>query len=676
MKNATYFLICLLLFLACTKEKNNNTPKTAASDSLSYYFEWANSDSFPYKVKQIYTQRALAIVNKQVNDSMHRVFLLRVANRYYNMNDFKKYGKIVLQLKDEAQKAKDTFYMAKANDYLGDYYRKTGVVDSAYYYYFNAEKMFVRVNKPYNLARTRLNKAILLYYQDDYLASEIACFNALRAISQIEAIDLEFECLDLLGLNYNGLGDYEKALEYNIKAFNVIDYSVIPSWNQTRATSLNNLGFIFLSQKNYKEAIKCFEKALKEANLLKDNPSLFGILYDNLAYSKFKNKETKDVVRLFEQSLAIKLHLKEFKATVSTNTRLSEFYAWQRDTLKALEYCEKALFYANKLKNDQIKLFPLKQMALLNTKKALEYTDEYMRINDSLQINERNLRNKFTRIEYETDKIKTEYSTLEDKNRRLVIIFAIVTAMGILLYIIMSQKARNKELLYKQMQQEANEEIYNLLITQQDAIEINRVEEKKRVAQELHDGVLGRMFGIRMNLDVLNNFNDDLAIEQRKDYLKELKYIEQDIREISHDLNREKSELINNFVAIVNHLFEEQRKTFDSKLVSTIDATINWGAMPNLIKINLYRIIQESLHNCNKYAQASTIIVELKNDKGDLILLIQDDGQGFDPDAKKQGIGLKNMKARIDECKGSFDIKSKKEIGTLITVIIPLTNTF
>ena len=214
------------------------------------------------------------------------------------------------------------------------------------------------------------------------------------------------------------------------------------------------------------------------------------------------------------------------------------------------------------------------------------------------------------------------------------------------------------------------------MITQQDAIEINRVEEKKRVAQELHDGVLGRMFGIRMNLDVLNNFNDDLAIEQRKDYLKELKNIEQDIREISHDLNREKSELINNFVAIVNHLFEEQRKTFDSKLVSTIDATINWGAMPNLIKINLYRIIQESLHNCNKYAQASTIIVELKNDKGDLILLIQDDGQGFDPDAKKQGIGLKNMKARIDECKGSFDIKSKKEIGTLITVIIPLTNTF
>jgi signal transduction histidine kinase len=79
------------------------------------------------------------------------------------------------------------------------------------------------------------------------------------------------------------------------------------------------------------------------------------------------------------------------------------------------------------------------------------------------------------------------------------------------------------------------------------------------VAQELHDGVLGRMFGVRMNLDSLNKFHDELAMDQRNSYLSELKNIEQDIREISH-LNRGKSELINNFVAIVDNLLEEQRK--------------------------------------------------------------------------------------------------------------------
>jgi signal transduction histidine kinase len=53
-------------------------------------------------------------------------------------------------------------------------------------------------------------------------------------------------------------------------------------------------------------------------------------------------------------------------------------------------------------------------------------------------------------------------------------------------------------LLYKQQQQKANEDIYNL-ISQQNTIETNRVEERKKGCQELHDGVLGRMFGVRMN---------------------------------------------------------------------------------------------------------------------------------------------------------------------------------
>jgi signal transduction histidine kinase len=96
------------------------------------------------------------------------------------------------------------------------------------------------------------------------------------------------------------------------------------------------------------------------------------------------------------------------------------------------------------------------------------------------------------------------------------------------------------------------------MISQQNTIETNRLQEKKRVAQELHDGVLGRMF-CKNEFDSLNKIQDDKAISQRDSYLSELKNIEQDIREI-YDLN--KSELINNFVAIVDNLLEEQKKLF------------------------------------------------------------------------------------------------------------------
>jgi signal transduction histidine kinase len=210
------------------------------------------------------------------------------------------------------------------------------------------------------------------------------------------------------------------------------------------------------------------------------------------------------------------------------------------------------------------------------------------------------------------------------------------------------------------------------MISQQSNVESIRIKEKKRVAQELHDGVLGRMFGVRMNLDGLNKIQDEAAIEKRNNYLSELKNIEQDIREISHDLNREKSELINNFVAIVDDLFENQKQTFKPNLVSTIDSTIKWESMSNAIKINLYRIIQESLQNINKYANANAIHVEFKREIDNLFLEISDDGIGFNVNRAKKGIGLQNMLSRINECEGTFEIKSKKGEGTIITVTVPI----
>jgi signal transduction histidine kinase len=175
-----------------------------------------------------------------------------------------------------------------------------------------------------------------------------------------------------------------------------------------------------------------------------------------------------------------------------------------------------------------------------------------------------------------------------------------------------------------------------------------------------------------MNLDGLNNFLDEDAAKQRISYLNELKNIEQDIREISHDLNREKSELINNFVAIVDNLFEEQKKTFNSKLFSSIDTNINWEKMSNANKINLYRIVQESLQNINKYAKANSIDVKFKKVNSDLLLQITDDGIGFNVNKGKKGIGLQNMLSRINECKGTFEIKSKIGEGTIIKVTVPI----
>ena len=399
---------------------------------------------------------------------------------------------------------------------------------------------------------------------------------------------------------------------------------------------------------------------------------MYAIVLDNLAYSKFRLRETKDLFVQFDNALKIRDTLGLKSGVVLSKLHLSEYFAYKRDTLTAIEYCNQALVLSRRSNQIANTLDVLKQIAIIDPRNASKYSREYIKLNDKMLKAERNMGEKFSRIEYETNEIKDQNSSLQEKNKTLVYVFSICTLLGLFFYVYKTQQAKNRELLFKQQQQIANEDIYNMMISQQNEIELTRIKEKKKVAQELHDGVLGRMFGIRISLDSLDKVDEVEAASKRKKYLAELKNIEQDIREISHDLSREKSELINNFVLILNKLFENQINTYSSKLITSFDPEIKWELISNIVKINLYRIIQEGLQNCNKYAKADIIKVEFKNENENLVLCIEDDGIGFNTNKTKNGIGLHNIEYRATECKGTVTIKSAKGEGTVLIVKIPI----
>lgn len=675
MKNAFYIILLLLIaFFGCTKKNTaNQTDTISEDDSLANYLSKANDFNTTTENRENYINKAFNIIVNQPEDSLQRVNLFRVANRYYNMNNWKGYYKMAQIVLEKSISSKDSISTAKAYTYLGDYYGSQGISDSAFLYYFKAEKIFLNRKDKNNLAKAQLNKAQLQYNESDLLGSQITVFKALSAIKGEKNNEILFELHNLLGLIYNELGDYSKSIEAHIKALSIVENEPSPVEYQFKSVSLNNMGLVYQNLNQYNKAIPYFQKGVEQKkDLLLYKPPLYAILLDNLGYSRFKLKESNGLPELFYESLKLRDSLQLTSGIIISQIHLSEYFASRNDLTKALKYSNEALATARNSKNNRYLLLPLKQLAVIEPAKAAIYNKEYIHINDSLQKADRNIADKFSRIEYETDEIKQENTDLTTQNRNLVYIFGSVLILGMFLYIIKAQKAKNRELLYKQEQQKVNEEIYNLMISQQSNVETIRVMEKKRVAQELHDGVLGRMFGVRMNLDSLNKIFDESASHQRISYLTELKNIEQDIREISHDLNREKSELINNFVAIVENLFEDQKKTFKSKLVSSIDSNIKWEAMNNANKINLYRIIQESLQNINKYAQANSIKVEFKKEIDNLFLQISDDGIGFNVNKAKKGIGLQNMLSRINECNGTFEIKSKRGEGTIITVTVPI----
>ncbi|WP_225738052.1 tetratricopeptide repeat-containing sensor histidine kinase [Flavobacterium sp. PL002] len=676
MKN-TLFLITayffILFFFGCSKKSTKQTTISPSGDSLDLYFVLANDFNLDKDKRFDFTKKAFNIVISQKEDSLNRVNLFKVANRYYNINKWNEFNKTVYLVLDQAQEVKDTLQQIKAYTYLGDYYDSQAISDSAFMFYYKAEKLFTKPKNNIVLGKILISKANLQYRIGDFLGSQNTVFNVLRKIKDENKVNnLLYDSYNLLGLIYNELGEYDNAMIYANKALIMSDDKSIPIEFQSKASALNNIGFVYLNSQKYSLSQKYFKSGLEQQNLIKFKPALYAVLLDNFAYAKFKTNETENLPDLFFKALDLKESLKFTSGVFISKIHLSEYYASIKDTVKAIKYSQEALVLARKTKVSRDILVALKQLAVVRPQNASLYSKEYIKINEQLQKAERKIGDKFTRIEYETDQIKDKNSDLETQNRNLVYIFSFVILLGIFLYIIKAQKAKNKELVYIQQQQKTNEEIYNLMISQQSTIEVNRVKERKRLAQELHDGVLGKMFGIRMNLDGLNRFKDELAMDQRDNYIVELKNVEQDIREISHDLSKEKSGLINNFVAIVEDLFEEQRKTFKSKLISNIDSDIKWELIVNSIKINLYRIIQESLQNINKYAYADTIIIELKKQDKTLLLIISDDGIGFDTKLKRKGIGLQNIISRTKDCNGTFDIESKKNSGTTITITVPL----
>jgi signal transduction histidine kinase len=423
--------------------------------------------------------------------------------------------------------------------------------------------------------------------------------------------------------------------------------------------------------KKYDEAITYFKKALKSKQLQNENNDFYAILIDNYAYSKLKLDDFNELPGLFYVSLKIREKNQLNQGIILSKIHLSEYYNEVKDTFQSKKFAYEALKLARSTKVSGDILASLKHISTVDKKNLTQFYKEYIKLSDSVQNEERKVKDRFARIAYETDEIIQKNTELEVINRSLVFFLIGIGGIFSLLYVVITQKMKNRELAFKQEQQATNQEIYNMMILHQEKVDATSNYEKNRMAQELHDGVLSKMFGTRMNLDSLNEANDEETIAVRHKYIQELKSIEQEIREISHDLSSVKGKIINNFVLIVIELLEEQKKSFTSDLVYSIEKTMSWEKLDNTAKINFYRILQESLQNSNKYANAKTITVSFFQTEENITMKVEDDGIGFDVAKKKKGIGLKNMISRTEESNGIYELISKQGKGTITTVSIP-----
>ena len=679
MKYLLFFILFLLL--SCTDKKNKLILEESRVDSLDFYLKKYHSADTSNKLKIKYLEKSFQVLKKLDNSSKNRDTLFKVSYEFYSNQEWNNFEEVSNYLIGSAKEAKDTLNIANVYRFKANYFKRTEVYDSAFYYYVKSEKLYLKLGDNINYANILFNKGIVQYKVNDFLGAELSLSKAyymLKNTKEYENKEYEklYGILNQLGLACIELKEYDRAINYLEEALLVIRKNNLRTRENEEAVCLSNIGYAFFSQSKYSDAIKFYKDALKNTSIKIENPILYSNIIDNLAYCNMNINVYDKIPALFYESLRIRDSLKIIDLSILSNVHLSEYYYKKEDVVAAKKYFKQSMALAIKSKNAVDLMVSLKQGSLVDKLNASKYTEEYIRISDSLQIAERNSKDRFARIQLETDELRQENFNLEEKNRNILnYFFGTVVFIGVLFFV-RNQRSRARLLALKQAQQQANEEIYRLIISHQNQLELGKDLEKKRLSKELHDGVLGRLFGLRLSLDGLNSFDDEQAKKERLEYLNELQLIEQDLREISHELNRETSLLINNFVAIINSLIEQQAKVNNANIKVIISEKIDWDKISNIIKINLYRILQEALQNINKHAGAKNVLVHFRKDtEENLLFNIEDDGKGFDTNIKKnKGIGTKNMVSRVHQCNGSIDIKSEIGKGSKIIIIFPLEN--
>mgnify|MGYP000207953749 CR=1 FL=1 len=658
--NLFFYLIFFLLF-SCQKEYDRKM------DSSLFQTDFYKKNSPVEKINFLDSLANNSIQNR--NDSLYRKFLFDLSDEYFYNNENKKSYSIAQKVLNLSLNAKDTVSVAKAYSYIGDYHQISHK-DSAYYYYQKAEKLNRLLNRNYQIGKMLFKKAYILFFEGNYIESEALVANALLYLKKENDAEMLYAAYSLMGLNFEKLEEYQDALKYQLLA-----KSIIPKLNNSnynlekkylyKIQSTINLANIYEKTGQYDKVINELELILTpdlKEKWLQGYVTVIG----NLGYSKIKKGIINGSDKYFKDALKISIKNNFENNKIYQLKNLGEYYAIVKDTTTSIKYLNESLQLAQKLEmGEEIKM-ALGLLSQVDYKNATVYDKKYIAISDSLTKAQRINRNKYARIEYETSVVEDENKLLSTKNTYILIgsIVLILLLVSIIIYRYI--KSQKREIEFRKSQQKAEEEIFDLLKEYQLKLSIAKELEQNRISKELHDSVMNKLYGARMQLGLLNEYNEEEIKEKRLVYVDLLQEIEQEIRTISHDLHTEINETQFDYSNLLTNLIHLQNEIGATNFSLEIEPEINWDSIDSLIKITVFRIVQESVLNISKHANASTCYITILVDDNHLVLEIKDDGIGFDLNATKQGIGLQNIQERAKTINANLEIISEPNKGTII----------
>ncbi len=433
--------------------------------------------------------------------------------------------------------------------------------------------------------------------------------------------------------------ELDSALIYFSEAETVLN-TINATYNL--AAVYNNIGRIYAIKQNHKKALDYYEKALKAREILEDKYGI-GLSYINLAETeRLLGNNTKCIDYLIKAS-DIFLSLKNYLNLKQAYAKLAEAYELKKDYPASLKYYQLFASYKDSIYNED----NAKQMAEMQTKYDVEKKD------------------------LELAKNKAEIETKEKQAYiKNIIIIAIVVLMllvaitGFLFY-------RKKKI---EQQAKLDAEIASQKEIRTKAILEAEEKERRRIAQDLHDGVGQLLSAAKLNLSNLDSKITTQTEEQKLAIQNALSLVDDSVKEVravSHNMMPNtliKLGLASAVREFITKLGKAPTLKVDLEIVG-LDTRLD-----NQVETVLYRVIQEIVNNIIKHAKASQISMQLIRHETELNIMIEDNGVGFDTNQLDdfEGIGLKGIKTRIEFLNGSVHFDSSIGRGTTVIIDIPL----
>ncbi|MCU0350346.1 MAG: tetratricopeptide repeat protein [Flavobacterium sp.] len=656
-KSPLLILFFSLTFVCCTQKK-----KTEKDTFLKESYQSLERNE---KIRVLDSLTFFIADHKADTSALNLLFDL--STEYYYLNESKKSFDVSQKAFIMAETLKDTFKMARANYYIGDSYETTKK-DSAFFYYVKAEKLYQAILDNERVGRMQFNKGYILFYEGNYTECELELTKAFYNLKNSENHKLKYLVYNLMGNCQEKLEDYETAMKYHESALEELEK--LKKTGEDEATINNyllssyiNICNIYDAKKEYNKSEITLEKLLNNRNP-EENIKIYYKALNNLAYSRMKQGKFKDLEATFNKCLEVNIEEKNEVEELYVRLNLGEYYLIQKDTAKALTFFNESYAAATELESNKEILRSLKNLSLAEPEKASLYNEKYIKLTEELAKKQLTNRNKYARIEYETSRIESENKLLTEKNYRLIIMATVLGFLAILFLVVRHLIAQKREFSLIKQKREAEELMFNLINEQQVKLTQAKENEQNRIARELHDAIMNRVYSIRMSLGILNNSKKPDAEFQRLKYLDELHKLENSIRSISHDLKIEKFTDKIDFIDLLKELIITENNIGKTKFTLELDEAIDWNATSIIVKVTLYRILQEVLNNTIKYAEAEKCDVKIKKGAKNIAVEITDNGIGFDTEKTKKGIGLKNIYERVKECKGKISLSSTIGKGT------------